>query len=115
MTATTDLWNQLFELKPKAVLIPMVYGQLLRDFQRAGCTVPFSENFPTENWVSAIAELLAQQSSTTLRQLIYLVDLPESLTRLVLDSENPYSLLAEKILHRELVKIYFKLNYSNGY
>jgi hypothetical protein len=109
---TTILWNNLFRLKEKDELIAMVHRQLNSDFQRAGCPMVFDETMDPRVWSDALFELLRNQPEHVVRQLYYIIDLPETLIRTIQPADNYLHQLADAIIYRELVKVYYKITYS---
>lgn len=111
-TSAQPLWNQLFQLREKDELIALVHAQLCSDFQRAGCPVAFSDALSPRLWAEELTSVLRQQPSHVVQQLLYVIDLPEKLVRILQPSENYLEQLAEAIIYRELVKVYYKITYS---
>lgn len=111
-SSALPLWNQLFQLRAKDELIALVHAQLASDFQRAGCPLPFDATLSPRLWNEQLTPLLQQQPAHILQQLIYLIDLPEQLVRAMLPAENYLQQLADAIIYRELVKVYYKITYS---
>jgi hypothetical protein len=109
---TPILWGRLFELKNRDELIDLVYLQLTTDFQRAGCPVVFDSSLDPRLWNEALFNALKQQSPQVIQQLFYIIDLPETLIRTIQPAENYLHQLADAIIYRELVKIYYKISYS---
>jgi hypothetical protein len=109
---TTILWNNLFQLREKDELIGMVHHQLTSDFQRAGCPVVFDETLDPRVWSEALFELLRHQPDHVVQQLFYIIDLPETLIRTIQPADNYLHQLADAIIYRELVKVYYKITYS---
>lgn len=105
-----ELWTILSALKPVEEIIPLVYNQLKRDFERSHLSLPFTEDRPTAEWITDLGNFIPAIGDEPLRQLLYIIDVPEQLTNA---SPGGHLLqLAEVILCRELLKVYFKLNYS---
>jgi len=115
MEKLPEKWQELLkrseELRSKEELLVLLYSQLEKDLRGCGLEVPFTPELSAEKWPALLEELLSRTDNQKMRQLIYFVDLPESLTAVILSSDNPFSHLSESILHRELVKIYFRLYY----
>lgn len=106
------LWERLFELKPKDELVALVYKQMAGDFQRAGCPIAFDETLDPQLWNSALFEFLRQQPSHVIQQLYYVIDLPETLIMTIQTADDYLHHLADAIIYRELVKVYYKISYS---
>jgi hypothetical protein len=106
------LWERLFGLKPKDELVALVYKQLEGDFQRAGCPLTFDQALDTQLWGQALFELLGQQPPHVIQQLFYVIDLPETLVMTIQSADDYLHHLADAIIYRELVKVYYKISYS---
>jgi hypothetical protein len=109
-----DLLLQASQFRPGEEVLGMLYVQLEKDFDRSGIRLPFDNSEPIANWLPLLERLLVSTDSRLLQQLYYFIDLPESIVLPISVADNRWQLLSESILRRELVKIYFKLNYSGG-
>jgi hypothetical protein len=107
------MWNRLFALRDREELIAAVFTQLVSDFHRAGCTLPFGQDLPPEDWNMHLGQYLASLSSQTIDRLLYIVDIPEKLAIHIALSDNRIPELANAILYREMVKIYYKISFSS--
>jgi len=113
-----ERWQELIaqteQFRPKAEILQLLFAQLEKDLNRSGLELSFSEQAPIEHWAECLAVIVSTTDATTLQQLFYFVDLPESIIVAITHADNRSQLLSESILRRELVKIYFKLYYSAG-
>ncbi len=112
-TTSVQLWSNLFELKARDLIIERVFQQLSNDLTLAGHTVPFAVILPTEEWSIQLASWLANQPANSTQQLLYIIDLPENFVHNLEGSSNYFEQLAEAIIYRELVKVYYKITYSS--
>jgi hypothetical protein len=106
------LWERLFALRPKDELIALVHRQLSADFERAGHSLDFAADLAPGLWAGKIFENLKGEPPETVAQLIYLIDMPETLVLEMHRDPNYLRQLSEAILYRELVKVYYKITYS---
>lgn len=106
------LWERLFALRPKDELIALVHRQLSSDFERAGHPLNFDADLSPNLWAGKLHEILKGETPETVAQLIYLIDMPETLVLEMHRDPNYLEQLAEAILYRELVKVYYKITYS---
>lgn len=77
--------------------------QLQKDFQR--CGLELKSNDPSHLF-AAIEDCIKPVSSTQLQQLIYLIDIPESIFLSLSRKDSFYQELSEVILMREALKVY---------
>lgn len=80
-------------------------AQLEKDFQRCGLTLNTTD---LNNLLYSIESFLALVSRAQLQQLIYLIDIPESLFRSLSQKVNFHKDLSEVILMREALKVYLR-------
>lgn len=107
-----QLWKSAVALSSEEWVIQKVYAQLEKDFNR--CALPFTLH-PQSNpssWIVELAESLQHLSSATLSQLLYLIDIPESLSTELRAASDNLAQLAGAIIYRELVKVHSKISYS---
>jgi len=111
-----EKWQELIlkteQFRSKEEVMQLLFAQLEKDFSRSGLALTFNEQEPIEKWAECLAVIVSSTDATTLQQLFYFVDLPESIIVAITGADNHPQLLSESILRRELVKIYFKLYYS---
>ncbi len=84
-------------------------AQLEKDFQRCGLTLSSSD---VDNLLSSVETCIEQLSSTQLQQLIYLVDIPESLFVSMSRKPTFHRELSEAILMREALKVYLRSKFN---
>lgn len=84
-------------------------AQLEKDFQRCGLTLSSSD---VDNLLSSVETLIERVSSTQLQQLIYLVDIPESLFVFMSRKPTFHRELSEAILMREALKVYLRSKFN---
>ena len=84
-------------------------AQLEKDFQRCGLTL---SSLDVDNLLSSVETCIEQLSSTQLQQLIYLVDIPESLFVSMSRKPTFHRELSEAILMREALKVYLRSKFN---
>lgn len=93
-------------------LLEKIQRQIHKDFERSG--VPdfkLIDPDPTA-WNAQIQAFLKQLNSGELSHLLYLIDVPEILLIQAETSEDRLFHLADAILHRELLKVFYQLRYT---
>lgn len=107
-THFNELQTLVLQKHTLETLIPLLRKQLTKDLERTGivCNILFQRE--TTVWQSELSHLLSGQTTSVKSQLCYLIDVPENLFSTHLENNE---LLAELILYRELVKIYYQLSY----
>jgi hypothetical protein len=80
-------------------------AQLEKDFQRCGLTLNMRD---VDDLLSSIDSCLKKVSNTQLQQLIYLIDIPESIFISLSRKESFHQELSEAILMREALKVYLR-------
>lgn len=108
------LWQQLVLRYPVETLLAKVRDQLFSDLERSGCQLPELPEKEPLFWVPAIASILRSLTSEQLNALLYLIDLPEKWHHNLTHSDAYFDQLSEALLYRELVKVYYKLHYSDN-
>lgn len=106
------LWQQLVLRYPVETLLAKVRGQLFSDLERSGCIVPEIPEKEPLHWITAIAVVLRKLTPEQLSTLLYLIDLPEKWHQQLVLADTYFTQLAEAILYRELLKVYYKLHFS---
>lgn len=109
-----DLWNKSVEHSSPELVIERIHRQLQHDFERVGIPFELDKKSNPKEWIQYISTVLLTLDNHQLPQLLYLIDVPESLTRILLSAQDNYHQLAEAILYRELTKVYFKIQYSGN-
>jgi hypothetical protein len=110
---TPEIWQELRSRVSEEELVSAVYHQLKSDIERSGLTIPFTNTVSPDLWNHELAVWLPSLSSTALHSYLYLVDLPEKWLNMLQISDHFFEELAAAILYREMVKVYYKMNYSN--
>jgi hypothetical protein len=83
--------------------------QLEKDFQRCGLILSSKD---VNNLLSSIQTCIERVSNTQLQQLIYLIDIPESLFLSLARKATFHIELSEAILMREALKVYLRIKFS---
>lgn len=83
--------------------------QLEKDFQRCGLEL---NSMDLKELLSSIEKCIAQVSNAQLQQLIYLIDIPESIFISLSRKETFHKELSEVILTREALKVYLRNKFS---
>lgn len=110
----SGLWQQLVLRYPIETVLAKVRDQLFNDLERSGCALPELPEKEPLYWIPALATSLRSLSSEELNALLYLVDLPEKWHQHLILSDAYFDQLSEALLYRELVKVYYKLHYSDN-
>lgn len=93
-------------------LLEKVQRQIQKDFRRAGIA-NFGLNNPNPvNWNPEIQQILTGLSENELYHLLYLIDIPELILKQTTDLENRLFYLSNAILHRELMKVFYQIQYK---
>ncbi|HLP57074.1 MAG TPA: hypothetical protein VK151_18690 [Fluviicola sp.] len=109
---SSEIWQELRLRISEEELVAAVYRQLKSDIERSGSTIPFAPDLPPDSWKNALAHWLPGLSAGELHSYLYLVDLPEKLLNLLTGSDRFFEQLADSIIYREMVKVYYRINYS---
>lgn len=99
------------QLSP-AALLEKVQNQIHKDFERSGIPDFELKNADPTRWNEEIQVLLKKLSSGELSHLLYLIDVPEIILIQANTSENRLFHLADAILHRELLKVFYQIQYK---
>lgn len=83
------------------------FAQLQKDLERAQCEFTLH----ADNFLTDLAILLAALSVEKRAQLLYLIDLPEN-NKQIEASEDYFADLAEQIIHREALKVFWRTQFS---
>lgn len=90
-------------------------AQISKDFNRCGIDFEFQlqSNLPLkEQVVTEIRNAIVKLSSTELQQFIYTIDLNENDFLKAVTMNDDLLTLSEKILQREALKVFIKINYQ---
>lgn len=107
-----ELFTRLSGKYPEQVLIQKVGTQLNRDFERAGIPLSLASGTHPSAYIEAVSSLIHTLSEPEIRKLVYLIDIPEKLTATLQSTPEYYGQLAEIIVYREFVKVYYQLTYQ---
>lgn len=83
-------------------------AQLQKDLDRAQCFYQIE----SEDFVCCLANILESLSAEKRAQLLYLIDLPENNSKF-LPTGNYFEDLAEQIIHREALKVFWRQRFSH--
>jgi Tfp pilus assembly ATPase PilU len=83
------------------------FAQLQKDLERAQCEFTLH----ADNFLTDLAKLLEKLSAEQRAQLLYLIDLPEN-NKYIVASEDYFADLAEQIIHREALKVFWRSQFS---
>ncbi len=83
-------------------------AQLAKDFQRCGLTLDSGD---VDQLLSSIESCIKNVSNAQLQQLIYLIDIPESIFISLSRKESFHQELSEAILMREALKVYLRTKF----
>lgn len=93
-------------------LLEKLQAQIQKDFQRSGIgEFQFTSTDPAD-WNEEIRVVLQKLTENELQHLLYLIDIPELILRQTFEHENRLFYLSNAILHRELMKIFFQIQYK---
>lgn len=81
--------------------------QLKKDLERVQCDF----NIDGENFVNDLANILEKLPEEKLAQLLYLIDIPEN-NHEIENTANIYLSIAEQIIHREALKVFWRKRFS---
>lgn len=96
----------------KRKLIDLLREQLNRDFNRANIREFELSSENLSLWEHELSVFLQSITSEKLAQLQYIIDIPEELANQSISENNDAHHLAKMILLRELLKIYYRLQYK---
>ena len=83
-------------------------AQLQKDLDRAQCEITLN----ADNFLTDLATLLENLTPEKRAQLLYLIDLPEN-NNTSARLPNSFDSLAEQIIHREALKVFWRAQFSN--
>jgi hypothetical protein len=93
-------------------LLEKLQAQIQKDFQRSGIgDFELTSPNPTA-WNQEIQMILRQLSETELQHLLYLIDIPELILTQTTHHENRLFYLSNAILHRELMKVFYQIQFK---
>ncbi|ASS50506.1 MAG: hypothetical protein A3D31_13145 [Candidatus Fluviicola riflensis] len=106
-----EIWHELKLRVTEEAIVSAVYQQLKSDIERSGSVIPFAPDLPPDSWKQALAAWLPSLSVGELHSYLYLIDLPENVVNMLEASSHFFEELADAIIYRELVKVYYRMNY----
>jgi hypothetical protein len=109
---TIEIWQKAVSISSTEVVLEQLFLQLTKDFERVGLYLDFQLDKEPRLWIPQVSQLLSKLEDYQLNQLLYIIDLPEKWSSNMKNSSNVNDQLAEGILYRELVKIYYRLNFK---
>lgn len=93
-------------------LLEKLQAQILKDFQRSGIGEFQLTSTDPADWNEEIRVVLQKLSENELQHLLYLIDIPELILQETFKNENRLFYLSNAILHRELMKVFFQIQYK---
>ncbi len=93
-------------------LLEKLQTQLYKDFQRSGIGDFELRSTDPAEWNEEIQTVLQKLSESELQHLLYLIDIPELILKQTSDHENRLFYLSNAILHRELMKVFYQIQYK---
>jgi hypothetical protein len=86
--------------------------QIEKDFNRSNIEIKFHESTSRESIEKAILNVISKLPMEKLKELIYLIDIPEVEFRKAQGLKYFYNTLSEKILRREALKVFLRNKFS---
>ncbi len=93
-------------------LLEKLQAQIHKDFQRSGVGEFQLISTDPADWNEEIRLVLQKLSENELQHLLYLIDIPELILKETFEHENRLFYLSNAILHRELMKVFFQIQYK---
>lgn len=93
-------------------LLEKLQAQIHKDFQRSGIGEFQLASTNPADWNEEIRVVLQKLNENELQHLLYLIDIPELILRETFEHENRLFYLSNAILHRELLKVFFQIQYK---
>lgn len=93
-------------------LLEKLQTQIHKDFQRSGIGEFELKSPDPAAWNEEIRAVLQKLSESELQHLLYLIDIPELILVQTNDQENRLFYLSNAILHRELMKVFYQIQYK---
>ncbi|WP_341899975.1 MULTISPECIES: hypothetical protein [Fluviicola] len=93
-------------------LLEKLQAQIHKDFQRSGIGEFELTSTDPEEWNEEIRGILQKLSESELQHLLYLIDIPELILKETINHENRLFYLSNAILHRELMKVFYQIQYK---
>lgn len=93
-------------------LLEKLQTQVHKDFQRSGIGEFELKSTDPASWNEEIQAVLQKLSENELQHLLYLIDIPELIMTQTFNHENRLFYLSNAILHRELMKVFYQIQYK---
>lgn len=93
-------------------LLEKLQTQVQKDFQRAGISDFELKSSNPVHWNEEIQIILKQRSESEVQHLLYLIDIPELILTQTITHENRLFYLSNAILQRELMKVFYQIQYK---
>ncbi len=93
-------------------LLEKLQTQIQKDFQRSGIGDFELTSTDPAQWNEEIQAMLKQLSENELQHLLYLIDIPELIINETRTHEERLFYLSNAILHRELLKVFYQIQYK---
>lgn len=93
-------------------LLEKLQVQIHKDFQRSGIGEFELKSADPASWNEEIQAVLQKLSENELQHLLYLIDIPELIMTQTFNHENRLFYLSNAILHRELMKVFYQIQYK---
>lgn len=93
-------------------LLEKLQAQIQKDFQRSGIGEFELRSADPAAWNQEIRTVLQKLSESELQHLLYLIDIPELILIQTNDHENRLFYLSNAILHRELMKVFYQIQFK---
>jgi hypothetical protein len=93
-------------------LLEKIQQQIRKDFLRSGISSFELISTNPRDWNSEIQLILKKLSESELHHLLYLIDIPELILAQTNNHENRLFYLSNAILHRELMKVYYQIQFG---
>jgi CHASE3 domain sensor protein len=107
-----EIFHSLLDTYSEKLILQKLCDQIVWDFNRANLPIEIPVESTPEQIRQVVQNQLGKHSSTSIEQLLYLIDLPETIYRHSMHIDDSNEQLAQLILYREFVKIYYKLSYG---
>ena len=93
-------------------LLEKLQAQIQKDFQRSGAGEFQLSSTDPADWNEEIRAALQKLTENELQHLLYLIDIPELILKQTLENENRLFYLSNAILHRELMKVFYQIQFK---
>lgn len=107
-----QILGQIQQKISETALLERLIRQINKDFLRAGFQPVELNSLHPDEWIKQLKLALDKLKSNELNHVLYIIDIPETLYWELAPQEGGNLLLAKVILHRELMKVYYQINYQ---